>query len=158
MSLDKTNKKVRGFEIVSAYHNKGIMLPQRKTGASAGYDIAAAVDCTISPGKVLLVPTGLKAYMQQNEYLGLHIRSSISIKHMVSCVNNQGIIDSDYYNNPENEGHIMVPLINLGSEDFSITKGMRIAQGIFYNYLVADEDEAGVGELRQGGFGSTGEL
>ena len=67
-----------------------------------------------------------------------------------------GIVDADYYGNPDNEGHIMVPLINHGEEDFIITKGMRIAQGIFYKYLTVDGDEAGVGKSRDGGFGSTG--
>ena len=148
----------RGFEIIKAYEAAGLSLPQRKTAASAGYDLAAAEDCILPCGKVTLVPTGLKAYMQENEYLGLHIRSGVSLKHRLMLVNAQGIIDSDYYDNAENEGHIMVAVLNLGEADFRVEKGMRIAQGIFYTYLVADDDEAGKGASRTGGFGSTGKL
>ena len=148
----------RGFEIIGAYKAAGLSLPQRKTAASAGYDLAAAEDCVLPRGKVTLVPTGLKAYMQKDEYLGLHIRSGISLKSQLMLVNAQGIIDADYYGNEENEGHIMVAILNLGQADFPVEKGMRIAQGIFYKYLTADDDEAGRGEARTGGFGSTGGL
>lgn len=147
--------KCRGFEVISSYKDKGIKLPVRKTAASAGYDIAAAADVKILPGEVKLIPTGLKAYMQTDEYLGLHIRSGFSLRNSVSCVNGQGIIDADYYNNPGNEGHIMVPLINHGSAPVEIIKGTRIAQGIFCKYLSAD-DEILSGVFRKGGFGSTG--
>lgn len=150
-------RRQRGFEVVSTYAEVGIELPQRKTAASAGYDIRAAEDVTLPPGQVVLVPTGIKAYMQSDEYLGLHVRSGFSIKNRVSCINSQGVIDADYYNNPDNEGHIMVPLINHGENIVEIPSGMRIAQGIFYRYLTVDGDAAGRGTGRQGGFGSTGE-
>lgn len=147
----------RGFEVISAYMGTGIELPVRKTGSSAGYDIQAAEDVTLLPHQVVLVPTGLKAYMQPDEYLGLHVRSGFSIKNQVSCINSQGIIDADYYNNPDNEGHIMLPLVNHGEKEVKIAKGMRVAQGIFYRYLLADGDKAGCGAGRGGGFGSTGD-
>ncbi len=149
--------KTRGFEIVTAYADKGIHLPTRKTGSSAGYDFAAAEDIVLEPHCVTLVPTGLKAYMGADEYLGLHVRSGFSIRHMVSCVNDEGVIDADYYDNAENEGHIFVPLINHGDIPVKISKGTRIAQGIFYRYLTVDGDTAGVGAMRYGGMGSTGE-
>ena len=152
-----TAKRQRGFEIVSKYMDAGIELPVRKTAASAGYDLQAAEDVILLPHAVTIVPTGLKAYMQQDEYLGLHVRSGFSIKNKISCINNQGIIDADYYNSPGNEGHIMVPLINHGEEPVQVAKGMRIAQGIFYRYLTVDGDAAGQGAQRTGGFGSTGE-
>lgn len=152
-----TAKRQRGFEIVSKYEDAGIELPVRKTAASAGYDLQAAEDVLLLPHAVTIVPTGLKAYMQQDEYLGLHVRSGFSIKNKISCINNQGIIDADYYNSPGNEGHIMVPLINHGEEPVQVAKGMRIAQGIFYRYLTVDGDAAGQGAQRTGGFGSTGE-
>lgn len=148
--------KKRGFEIVTAYADKGISLPKRKTGGSAGYDIAAAEDISLMPCRVTLVPTGLKAYMEPDEYLGIHVRSGFSIRNTVSCINNEGIIDSDYYNNADNEGHIFVALINHSEHPVQITKGMRIAQGIFSRYLTADGDAAGVGDVRKGGIGSTG--
>jgi len=149
--------RIRGFEIVKKYKGKNIHLPQRKTGMSAGYDIEAAADCVLLPHKVMLVATGLKVYMQPDEYLGLHVRSGFSIKNQVTCINNQGIIDADYYNNLENEGHIMLALVNHSDKNIVVAKGMRIAQGIFYRYLIIDGDMVGQGELRQGGIGSTGE-
>ena len=149
--------KTRGFEVVTAYANKGIALPTRKTGCSAGYDLAAAEDVSLSPHCVTLVPTGLKAYMGPDEYLGIHVRSGFSIRNLVSCVNDEGIIDADYYGNTDNEGHIFVALINHGDRSVQITKGTRIAQGIFYRYLTVDGDTAGIGAARSGGMGSTGE-
>ena len=153
--MDK--KRLRGFEVVKAYEAADIHLPKRKTAASAGYDIEAAEAVDLPPHQVTLVPTGLKAYMQKDEYLGIHIRSSIAVKMQLSCINSQGIIDADYYNNPDNEGHIMVPLVNHSDVALHIGKGIRIAQGIFYKYLTADDDAAGSGAARTGGFGSTGE-
>ena len=147
----------RGFEIVSAYADKGIVLPTRKTGCSAGYDLAAAEDVSLEPASVTLVPTGLKAYMQPDEYLGIHVRSGFSIRNRVSCVNDEGIIDADYYGNADNEGHIIVALINLGDSPVKIKKGTRIAQGIFYRYLTVNGDAAGIGAERNGGMGSTGD-
>ncbi len=149
--------KNRGFEIVSTYADKGILIPVRKTGSSAGYDIAAAEDMVLLPHQVSLVPTGLKAYMLSNEYLGIHVRSGFSVKHIVSCVNNEGIIDADYYNNNNNEGHIFVALLNHSEIPIQIHKGMRIAQGIFYRYLTTDDDQVDAVATRTGGFGSTGD-
>ena len=108
------------------------------------------------PHKDTNIPTGLKAYMQQDEYLGIHIRSGFSIKQAVSLINSQGVIDADYYNNLENEGHIMIAVINHSDEVVIVDKGMRVAQGIFYRYLTIDGDSAGNGAARQGGMGSTG--
>jgi len=142
----------RGFEVVSGYED--ISLPKRMTKNSAGYDFEVAADITIEPHKVTLVPTGVKAYMMSDEYLGLHIRSSLAVKKGLTLVNAQGIIDSDYYNNENNEGHIMFAVINLGDSDVEIKTHDRIGQGIFYKYLKIDDDEAN-GE-RKGGTGSTG--
>ncbi len=147
----------RGFEVVSAYAGRGVELPRRRTGQSAGYDIAAAEAVTIPPRQMALVPTGLKAYMGADEYLGLHVRSGFAIRHLVSCVNDEGIIDADYYGNEENEGHIFVPLINHSEVPVVIGRGERVAQGIFYRYLTVDGDVPGEGAARRGGFGSTGE-
>lgn len=146
----------RGFEIVSDFKDKHINLPTRKTSKSAGYDIEAAEDKIIKAGQMAVIATGLKAYMQDDEYLGIHIRSSLALKKHLNLVNSQGVIDADYYNNEDNEGHIMIGLINFGNEDVEITKGMRIAQAIFYKFLIID-DEKKVDTIRSGGFGSTGE-
>ena len=146
--------RTRGFEPVTAYKDAGLPLPERKTTASAGYDIVAAADAVLPPGAVTLIPTGLKAYMQPDEYLGIHIRSGLAVKQALSLVNGQGIIDADYYGNPGNEGHILIAVINHGPAPIAISRGERIAQGIFYKYLRADGDQAA--SERGGGFGSTG--
>lgn len=147
--------KIRGFEKVAEYKNVEFPMPERKTKFSAGYDISAAKEVILEPGKLLLVPTGVKAYMQEGEFLGLHIRSSMAVKKHLMLVNNVGIIDADYYNNADNEGHIMVALMNMGSEPVKIPQGERIAQGIFYNYLIVDDDDKVEKAVRAGGFGST---
>jgi dUTP pyrophosphatase len=152
--LGKDPKRIRGFEIISAFKNREITIPTRKTRESAGYDIESAEDVTIPAHGFALVPTGLKAYMRTDEYLGIHIRSSISFRHGLSLMNDQGIIDADYYNNPDNEGHIIIGIINHSSETVAIGRGERIAQGIFKKYYVTDGDT--VLETRSGGIGSTG--
>jgi len=147
----------RGFEVVSSYKNIEIVLPARKTNDSAGYDIAAAENVILLPRTTTLVATGLKAYMLPDEYLGIHIRSGLSVKNNLSLINGQGIIDADYYNNTNNEGHLMVALYNHNAENVMITKGTRIAQGIFYKYLTTDTDESNSFATRNGGLGSTGQ-
>ena len=148
--------KQRGFEIVSYYQEKNIILPNRKTKFSAGYDIATAENIILLPQQVTLIPTGIKAYMQTDEYLGVHIRSSIAIKQKLTLINNVGVIDADYYNNVENEGHIMIPVYNYNQSSVTIEKDTRIAQGIFYRYLLASDDKAE--NIRIGGIGSTGKI
>lgn len=105
--------------------------------------------------KPTLVPTGLKAYMKEDEYLQIVNRSSNPIKRFLALPNSVGIIDGDYYNNPNNEGHIFVQMINYGLLDQKIKKGERIAQGIFTQFLKVDYDDGGQGK-REGGFGSSG--
>jgi len=147
--------KIRGFEKISKYANVEFPMPERKTKSSAGYDICVPEDTTLLTNKLVMVPTGIKAYMQTNEYLGIHIRSSMAVKKSICLVNNQGIVDSDYYNNEDNEGHIMLALVNKGSETLVLKKGERIAQGIFYVYLTSDNDNPEDKATRSGGFGST---
>ena len=144
---------IRGFEVVSSFEDAQINLPQRTTAESAGYDIECAETVTINPGEVKIVPTGIKAFMAYNEFLAIHIRSSIGIKRHIMLANCTGIIDSDYYNNEDNEGHILLGLYNLGTEAVTLEKGERVAQGIFTKYLVANDDEAN--GIRSGGIGST---
>lgn len=149
--------KKRGFEIAKGFEDANINLPIRSTKNSAGYDIEAAEDCVIpafKPGqKPVLVKTGLKAYMQSDEVLILANRSSNPGKKGLILANSIGIVDSDYYGNPDNDGHIMFAFFNFKDEDVEIKKGDRIGQGMFQKYLVTDNDAA-EGE-RTGGFGST---
>ncbi len=150
-------EKIRGFEIAKGFEDKGINMPERKTKYSAGYDIEAAEDCVIpafKPGqKPTLVKTGLKAYMQEDEYLMLCNKSSNPFKKGLVLANSIGIIDADYYGNPENDGAFMYAFYNMFDKDVEIKKGDVIGQAIFKKYEVLDGDNAN-GE-RIGGFGST---
>lgn len=164
-----SNIKRRGFEIVSKYLNRNLHLPLRQTKSAAGYDFEAAED-VIVPSiwkkafvklfdedkslKATLIPTGIKAYMGEDEYLQLSIRSGMSLKSGLILANGVGVVDADYYNNDSNEGHIMFAVYNFGFTDKEISKGERIGQGIFLPFLKADGDHS-VKE-RSGGFGSTG--
>lgn len=142
----------RGFEKVSGYEY--VNFPRRKTKQSAGYDIESAVNVVINQGETKLIPTGIKVYMDENEWLGIYIRSSLAIKYGLILANSVAVIDSDYYNNPDNEGHLMLPIRNVSGMPYTVKKGDRIAQGIFHRYYKVDNDSAD-GD-RTGGIGSTG--
>ena len=150
-------EKIRGFEVAKGFENESINLPERKTKYSAGYDVEAAEDCVIPAFKLgqapTLVKTGLQAYMPEDQYLMLCNRSSNPKKKGLVMANSIGIIDSDYYENPDNDGHFMFAFFNIKAEDIEIKKGDVIGQAIFQKYLTVDNDKA-EGE-RVGGFGST---
>lgn len=150
--------KLRGFEIAKGWENRGIELPQRSTAQAAAYDIAAAEDTLVPmwrPGiKPTLIPTGLKAYCQPDEFYSIINRSSGAGKGLV-LANGVGIIDADYYGNASNDGHFSVLVFNVSDHDITVKKGDRIAQAIFQKYLLADDDQAS--GIRTGGIGSTGD-
>ena len=150
-------KKLRGFEVAKGFEDKDINLPERKTKYSAGYDIESAEDCIVpafKPGMApTLIKTGIKAYMQDDEMLCLYNRSSNPKKKGLVMANSVGIIDKDYYGNPDNDGHIMFAFYNFKDTDTEIKKGECIGQGIFQKYLIVDNDKAE--GSRVGGFGST---
>lgn len=177
--------RVRGFEVLSNHTYGYINLPKRSTSGSAGYDFEAAED-TVVPSiwkmgiaktifKVAhkkeiemtdedlasvsptLVPTGIKSYMEEDTFLQLANRSSNPIKNFLMMSNSIGIIDSDYYNNESNEGHIMFQFINFGLTDKVIKKGDRIGQGLFLSFFKIDDDTSEGLDTRSGGFGSTDE-
>lgn len=156
MSCYNENMKVRGFEIAKGWENRDIKLPKRATKYSAGYDIEAGEDTLVPafrPGmKPTMVPTGLKAYCQPDEFFSVINRSSGAGKGLV-LANGIGIIDADYYNNPNNDGHFQILVFNVSGQDIALKKGTRIAQVIFQKYLTVDDDDA-EGE-RTGGIGST---
>ncbi len=175
----------RGFEIVSKYKEADLKLPYRTTKNAAGYDFQSAKDLVLpsiwklnflkilwairqekkpSEGQIseakevlkpFLIPTGIKAYMNPNEVLIIANRSSNPLKRGMVVPNGIGVIDADYYNNPSNEGEIFVQMVNFGIEDIHITKGQRIAQGIFLPFLLADNDAGQIKQVRKGGFGSS---
>lgn len=149
--------KTRGFEIAKGYEDKNINLPIRKTAKSAGYDVEAAEDTVIPPFvkgcKPTLVHTGLKAYCQDDEWIMLANRSSNPGKKKLVLANGIGIVDADYYGNPDNDGEFMYAYFNISDEDVVIKKGDVIGQVVFQKFLVADDDNASGDRL--GGFGST---
>lgn len=176
----------RGFEVVSKYQDAGLELPSRATTRAAGYDFQASADFKLPSIwklgflkilwalkhdsaiadddlaqaqrilKPLLIPTGIKAYMAENEYLMIANRSSNPLKRGMIVPNGVGIIDADYYNNDGNEGEIFVQMLNWGLTDITIKKGERIGQGIFMPFLLANHDASTTKQERTSGFGSTG--
>ena len=149
--------KTRGFEIAKGYEDKNINMPVRKTKYSAGYDVEAAEDTIIPPftkgAKPTLVHTGLKAYCQDDEWIMLANRSSNPGKKKLVLANGIGIVDADYYGNPDNDGEFMYAYFNISEEPVEIKKGDVIGQVVFQKFLVADDDNAE--GVRTGGFGST---
>ena len=150
--FEKISFKQFAKDVVEGDYNE-IILPHRKSKSSAGYDFISFLDITMKPGEIVKIPTGIKARLNNDEYLSMHVRSSMGFKYNVRMCNQVGIIDSDYYNNIDNEGHIWVCLRNEGSKDYVIKKGDSFCQGIFSKYLVTDNDD--VTDLRIGGLGST---
>lgn len=149
-------KKVRGFEIAKGFEDKDIHLPKRSTMHAAGYDVEAAEDVIIPiyhPGmKPTLIPTGLKAYCEPDEWFMLVNRSSGPKKGFVMA-NSIGVVDFDYYGNETNDGHFYFQYFNCSDHDLEVKKGDVIGQVIFQKYLLTDDDEAE--GVRTGGFGST---
>lgn len=142
-------KELRGFEILSGYEDKA-QLPTIGTGLSAGHDFYLPDSVIINPGETVLVPTGITAWMQDDEVLELHIRSSLAVKRKIRLGNSVGIIDADYYGK-----NIGAYLENFGNEVVVLDKGERVMQGIFYKYLRSSNSEVLQAE-RTGGYGSTG--
>ena len=160
--------KIRGFEVAKGFEEMNVALPCRSTKNSAGYDFSAIEDIEIpsyymqlldkitkkEPVKPVLVKTGIKAYMGEDEVLYIYNRSSNPLKKGLVMANSVGIIDSDYYGNPDNDGHIMFAFYNFMPFSIKISKGDKIGQGIFGKFLKADGDTQD--KSRTGGFGSTG--
>ena len=151
MEVKKDSLKCRGFELIAGREGR---IPERATRNSAGYDFFAEKDVTIPPHKTAVVWTGVKAYMQPNEVLKVYNRSSNASKKGLMLANGVGIVDADYYNNPDNEGDIGFCFLNITDDAVLIRKGDKLGQAIFETYAVADNDIAGGDRI--GGFGSTG--
>lgn len=106
--------------------------------------------------KPTLVSTGVKCKLDPNTYLQLSVRSSLPLKHWLILANGVGVVDADYYNNPDNEGEIFLQIYNLSPFNVQIKKGEMIGQGIILPYYTVSEGEDTAGHIRTGGFGSTG--
>ena len=129
--------------------------PHRSTKYSAGYDFISPIDIIIPAHGMAKIPTGIKAQMNEDEVLSIYSRSSIGFKTAIRLANVVGVVDSDFYNNPDNEGHIFIKFYNPTDNDYEINIGDKIAQGIFTKYLIVDDEEEITTE-RSGGLGSTG--
>ena len=146
--------RVRGFEVVVDEKRKTageVTLPTRGSSTAMAYDFYAPETHSVMPNTIVKVWTDVKAYMQENECLIINVRSSMGGKFMLT--NTQGWIDQDYYSNESNDGNIGIFLMNISDEVQTIHKGDRIAQGAFFNFLVADNGNTD--NVRTGGFGST---
>lgn len=159
----------RKFERVTGHDEA--MLPVRSTMNAAGYDFFANREIvipsslflhtdndgklTITTGDPTVVFTNVKACMESDEALFLYNRSSNPKKRHLVLANGVGVVDSDYYNNPDNEGNIGFAFYNMSFAPVTIKAGDKIGQGVFQKYLKVDDDE-GIDSTRQGGFGSTG--
>ena len=131
-----------------------IVIPKRNTMYSAGYDFYIPYDLTIKSGEIVKIPTGIKVMLNSDEFLGIYIRSSLGFKYNLRMCNQVGIIDSDYYDNIDNEGHIFVKLKNEGDSDIVLKKNDRFVQGIIQKFYVVDNED-NLMNTRIGGIGST---
>ncbi len=128
------------------------LLPQRGTKNSCGYDFFAIDDVVIRPGEIKRIPTGYKAKFMSDEMLLLVVRSSMGFRYNIRMCNQVGVVDSDYYGNVDNDGHMWVALQNEGKEDYVIRKGTAYCQGIFTKFLTCGDV---VETERTSGIGST---
>ena len=151
ISFDQFKKDViDDLDMYNAYK-----LPIRKTKNSAGYDFFLIDDIVLKPNEVLKIPTGLKVIMNEDEMLMIIVRSGVGFKYNVRLTNQVGIIESDYYNNISNEGHMWISVQNHSDKELKFEKGDSLCQGIFVKFLTVD-DEKVIDNKRLGGLGSTG--
>lgn len=151
ISINQFNKDFKNID--TKYED--IIIPKRSTKFSAGYDFYMPYDLTVKKNEVVLIPTGIKVMLNSDEFLGIYIRSSLGFKYNLRMCNQVGIIDSDYYNNPSNEGHIFVKLKNEGDNDIILKKYDRYVQGIIQKYYIVDNEKE-IEDIRVGGIGSSG--
>lgn len=138
-------------------HGEGLPLPTYATPQSAGVDLMAALEDSflIKPLERKLIPTGISIALPEGFEAQIRPRSGLALKHGITVLNSPGTIDADY------RGEIKVILINLGTEEFLIERGFRIAQLILCPISILLWEEVDYHQdfsynHRQGGFGSTG--
>ena len=154
-------------EVTEEYNE--IKLPSRATAGSVGYDFYLPRDIVLGIGEFIVIPTGIRCEIQEGYSLDIYPKSGLGFKNFTTLANTVGIIDADYYVS-DNEGHIMVKLVNRG---FNITKnknnptddlhkrlvrhkGESFVQGIFHECFAATNDNDNrYMKIRNGGFDST---
>lgn len=148
-----------GFEYVS-YSDQSFDLPQRATSGSVGYDFHSPISFTLNPHEIIEIDLEVKVKIKPGFFLMIVPRSSLGFKNgnFITLTNTVGIIDSDYYNNPKNEGDIRLRLCNHGDKPFIVKKNDKLVQGIFlqcYTPVDYDSTQITANKVRLGGFGST---
>ena len=133
----------------------GLQMPHYATKQSAGLDLPAAIegDIVIKAGETKIIPTGIAIALPAGCEAQIRPRSGLAAKHSITVLNSPGTIDADY------RGEVKAILINHSREDFTITRGMRIAQMVIAKYEHVQFDEVqSLEETERGtsGFGSTG--
>lgn len=149
---DELFSEERKFEAIRS----GAVIPYRGSKYSACYDFISPVNVTVPAGGFATIETGIRAKFPSDEALMIYPRSNMGFKHDIVLVNGTGIIDADYYDNPTNGGEIIIGLRNHGGEDYFIRAGEKVAQGMFVQYGLTDDDNANA--ERVGGIGSTGKM
>lgn len=137
ISFEQFSKDIKADKQLYESYN----IPRRETKFAAGYDFEAIEDFILRPGEIKKIPTGIKSNMMDDEVLLLIVRSGMGFKYNVRLCNQVGVIDKDYYNNSDNEGHMFIALQNHGDKDYVVKKGDRICQGMFVKYLTVDNEE-----------------
>lgn len=154
VSYEQFKKDVEKFdnEIDVELIYKDLKLPSRSTKHSAGYDFVAPFTFKVEKNKKYIIPTGIKCEMSEDKVLLCFPRSSYGFKYGFRLLNSTGVIDSDYYNNSDNEGHIMLGFMT--DEDMMIIKGSKLFQAVITKFYTTEDDNST--EDRKGGIGSTG--
>lgn len=152
MKFEKVSKEQWSQVVPGAAGYDNIKLPKRATTGSAGYDFYSTMTFRLQPGESVKIPTGIRAKMDDGWVLMIFPRSGLGFKYRFQLDNTVGIIDQDYYYS-DNEGHIMLKMTNCGDKSLLIEEGQGVAQGIFLQYGVTEDDDAT--GVRNGGFGST---
>ena len=161
---------MRKFEVVREdavkYENSNVKMPVRATKHSVGYDFYLPFRLTLRPGEVIMIPTGIRCKMEEGFSLDIYPKSGLGSKYYTTIANTIGIIDADYYGS-DNEGHIMIKLINEGfnvatgpiSKNYPTLDrnvGESFVQGIFHECFGATNDNDNTTmKIRNGGFDST---
>ncbi len=156
--FDQVIMTVPLIDIFQLPHARELPLPAYETQGAAGMDLRAAIALdealSLAPGERTLVPTGLIIAIPSGFEGQIRPRSGLALKHGITCLNTPGTIDADY------RGELKVILINLGQEQFSITRGTRIAQLVIaptiQAQLVPVDERPADTDRAAGGFGSTG--
>lgn len=158
VSYEQFKKDISAIRIITEeqlrdMYDNVIKLPTRSTSGSAGYDYVCPFEVSLEPNATVLIPTGIRCSMKKGYVHEIYPRSGLGFKYQLGVANTVGIIDSDYFFS-DNEGHIMIKLVNRGDKTVKINAGDKFVQGIFKEYGITVDDD--VKTIRNGGMGSTG--